>query len=177
MSSKKLIIYLLISLLCLTALIWSILRKYQSDDVKPVVLNLNAAQNSLQLPSLNSEPLPLDLGEYTQWYIDEKISPHQVSSGREDPFAKLFEELAVVKEDPEIESDLVKVDTPPVTKHGILRGILGGPVPAAYIEEADGHYRKVKIGDAFAGGQIIHIKEDSVVIDIKGQQISIGLGE
>ena len=151
-------------LICL--LFWGVVfyrRQGKKRDI-PVLISFEEQMPGLALPTISPQN--------EIWYMEESFKQRKAEiSGREDPFADL--PVDVMIEESQTEGKASGPTTPEPQKY-FVRGIFMGKNPAAMIEEPGG-YRKVKVGDHFAGGKIVAINEAGVIIERRGKRITINI--
>lgn len=119
-------------------------------------------------------------------YIEEQ--PQNPASGRRDPFLDIVALKNVSKPQPVDTRPINNIEAPQGPNSGNtpeekppqvsplsgvrLRGIVIGKSRVAYLEDQNG-YQKVTVGDKFAGGKVIGITKETVVIQIGNQLITL----
>lgn len=185
MSRTKLIGYMTVCVIALVVLGFTFFKKFNHNQNAPVVFNLSPPKTQLEEPNLQIETPAVDVKEFSSWYVTEQMKSQKIYSGRIDPFALLAEEeaslaineienpasLGIIPQPGNSEASLDK------TSWGYLRGIMYSKNPSALIENPDGLYRRVIVGDSLAGGNIAKINPDSLEINRNGQLVIIKMGE
>ena len=155
MKRQRLVVYLTIIILLIALLVGTLVLKQRSNNgLKPInKQNLeNRAVKSSQQISL----------------ILPRMSYSRELLGRVDPFQMLPTEYGISNSASEDASELEPVY--------LVRGIMLGKTATALVEE-NGSYRRVTVGDSFAGGQIIKITENNLILNRSGVQVVIKMGE